>query len=738
MLKIDFEKRYNLLAFLAFIICSVIFMNISSFVKIGKNEYIWIEAEDAISVSDPLYIKELSGASKNKGIEAVGAHLNTKGYAKYILNVNQNAEYIVWGRCYWTNVCSNAFKLSINKSNLVTVGENAITNRWHWIKFTSSELKNGKNELLLWNRENGSRIDLLFITTDPNYIPSGMGNTSNIFIDFEDNKLSQYIKTQDKKGWDILYEENGNKCLQMPNGKIDNDFMLLEINDIHDYIYRLSAKGSAQNNALLIYIRYLNELNYRALLLNENEVSLLDVKDGVKEVVENVQANSNFLSEAYSYIAIKRNNENLMIKYNGKTIFNLKDKCQAGDCVGVLALSDEIKIDNISLTKSTFISYTNNFHATNFGAYYTPPEISSSYFERIKDGRENWWIINGKWNTTINAFESLEGAPDKSNEDAKIVFGDSFWKDYTLNVTAKSYEDGAIGLVFNYQDMNNYYAFKWLKVKDTWKYRLCQYQDSVETILYEAKATPIENYLSSWYNLHLSLNNGDINIKIGNEDVVNYSGLVTQEGKAGFWTRGMYGARFDDIEVSPCKSKSDEKIHDFSYAFAKNLDISADCADWTFSPIGMVKTRQLDGNVFLYFDKPVLQTTMMTNKNIFSGNFRVKVETGTIPKDVSVVFDFNTNSPAGYENEYKFKISKDNLVLYKNSVLAKSCFKSNINLSNLEVSKNMGTWKVTTNDEEIFDYNDTANFEFIKVSYGFTGIGKTDVEIYEITIQDNL
>ncbi len=75
-------------------------------------------------------------------------------------------------------------------------------------------------------------------------------------------------------------------------------------------------------------------------------------------------------------------------------------------------------------------------------------------------GHSSWCVDHGALAQTSKVFGGDAGALDMPGTYALFENGDS-WTDYTFSLTIKSEGDDAIGVMFRYQDNDNYYRLSW-------------------------------------------------------------------------------------------------------------------------------------------------------------------------------------------------------------------------------------------------------------------------------------
>lgn len=105
------------------------------------------------------------------------------GNVTYRVDLPRDGLYRVWGRTLWQDGCTNAFFLSANQGEPMVFGNDAVFNRWHWVKGPSVRLGLGINYLRFSNHSDGTALDKLVITNDPLYLPEGLGDGITHFFD---------------------------------------------------------------------------------------------------------------------------------------------------------------------------------------------------------------------------------------------------------------------------------------------------------------------------------------------------------------------------------------------------------------------------------------------------------------------------------------------------------------------------------------------------------------------------
>jgi hypothetical protein len=137
---------------------------------------IWIEAEDG-DIYAPMQIADNGDASEGSYIW-VPNRSGRKGYAEYTFEVQTAGEYVIWGRVLSSNGRDNSFFVSVDDNKSV-LWDTLISDTWIWGQIknrneTSPRIYNlttGEHKLTIFQREDGTKLDKIIITSDFAMIP---------------------------------------------------------------------------------------------------------------------------------------------------------------------------------------------------------------------------------------------------------------------------------------------------------------------------------------------------------------------------------------------------------------------------------------------------------------------------------------------------------------------------------------------------------------------------------------
>jgi hypothetical protein len=118
------------------------------------------------------------------------------------------------------------------------------------------------------------------------------------------------------------------------------------------------------------------------------------------------------------------------------------------------------------------------------------------------------------------------------------------WTDYTASVKIKSTDNDVIGVMFRYQDENNYYRFTWDKERNSRALVKCE--DGVFTILAEDFVPYVTG---KSYQVKISAQGSSLNVSIDGSPVFSVTDSSFSFGSIALYSWGNAGSYFDDILV---------------------------------------------------------------------------------------------------------------------------------------------------------------------------------------------
>jgi len=136
---------------------------------------ILMEAENG-QITAPMTVFEDHEASRGKYVMTpegpAGEEINHGGEVVYRLDVAAPGEYVLWCRARWAGACGNSLDILLDTAGQGFV-EDPVYEVWHWVALRRKlKLDAGEHFLVIGNREDGSAVDQVLLTQDPDYRPT--------------------------------------------------------------------------------------------------------------------------------------------------------------------------------------------------------------------------------------------------------------------------------------------------------------------------------------------------------------------------------------------------------------------------------------------------------------------------------------------------------------------------------------------------------------------------------------
>lgn len=156
---------------------------------------VWIEAEEGIARA-PMEVRSDLDASSGAYVAVPDGRGNDApdggpGAMSYALEVSYSGEYVIWGRVIGGRGNDNSLYISMDSGAEVRWDiadeRGELVRTWKWIPVGAGgatpgraepmrfRLSAGSHTLRIRNREDGTRLDRLLITSDPSHVPAGRG-----------------------------------------------------------------------------------------------------------------------------------------------------------------------------------------------------------------------------------------------------------------------------------------------------------------------------------------------------------------------------------------------------------------------------------------------------------------------------------------------------------------------------------------------------------------------------------
>ena len=170
--------------------------------------------------------------------------------------------------------------------------------------------------------------------------------------------------------------------------------------------------------------------------------------------------------------------------------------------------------------------------------------------EKTGDVPENWTNVSGKW--VIDQYGTnkvlAQTAQNRGMDFNVIVYDNAMLKDVELSVDVLAIsgnEDQGGGLVWRYQDEDNYYIVRFNPLEDN--YRLYKVLKGKRIQLVSAKASILEG---KWFTVKVVMSGNQIRCSLGEQELINETDdTFIEAGKTGFWTKADAVSDFDNFKL---------------------------------------------------------------------------------------------------------------------------------------------------------------------------------------------
>ncbi len=712
---VNFDKFSSYIIIPIIVVFIVFFICFYSIEETGGNENIWIEAEDADIITKGFdIIKDIDASNGMAVANRLPSH-QAGAFVSYKFNIRSSGKYFIWLRTLWAGGCNNTFKISLDKSKKIIIGNDNLFDKWHWIQQCEYELTRGEHGVTVYNEESRTGLDKILLTSNPYYVPSGFGASSDFNINFSDG-IPDFMQTKIIDFCEINTEEGINTMFIKP---LDKDHKILfdkENDEKFDFEIVLKFNGPIEKRNFGILFNFIDNNNYEKVEIGNHAIKHVQLFKG-KETIQKIEhSDSGYISHGNMIFNLLYTNPDVKLKIDRKTVLrSVVGQYEKGK-IGIQPNQGDLFIKSLVNTTDLSPFFYENFFWT--------------YVRELVNGDKtniSWQVEAGDWEVDMKkSIQSMGGVID-TGKPATIILGKDYWKNYTLTVAVRLMANEA-GAYFCYTDTNNYYLLKLNGMNN----KLALYKSMNNNIVRLAEADYGLKY-HEWYKVAVSKYKDSIYVQIDGKQLIQASDTSFTEGKVGFWSNGFPEINlFDDISIYPFEPGTREGLtHNYEYNFEKREKAGIDFCDWENS-----------GNIFskgpiAYINKRTLLPAAMKNKRSFKGNFKISWNTTPIPEDVNVVLKFDVRGNKTI-NCYEFLFLSNTIHIIKNNKTVLEREISNLNRNSIEIGFLGNKWYISSGQYNIIEMEDELQNENTIVTYGFSGIGKAGIFINEIRIEDNL
>ncbi|MEX0804354.1 MAG: family 16 glycoside hydrolase [Candidatus Binatia bacterium] len=299
--------------------------------------------------------------------------------------------------------------------------------------------------------------------------------------------------------------------------------------------YRITIKTrSSDNDAMGVMFRYQDSDNYYRFSWYAQEKSRRLEKrvDGIFKVL--AQDTVPYTTGQTYKLQIIAQGSSLKVLIDGRTIFSVIDTSIAKGTIALYAhynagsSFDDVLVENLA-TGSVLLS--ENFNDGTLGWTFID--------ETNEDGPARWVVSNGVLVQTSNA-----GSTGPNDFGTYALYTPESWKDYRVTLKTRSRDNDAMGVMFRYQDSDNYYRFSWYaqeksrrlekRVGGTFK-MLAQ-----DTVPYTTGQT---------YKLQIIAQGSSLKVLIDGRTIFSVTDTSLADGSIALYSHYNAGSSFDDVLV---------------------------------------------------------------------------------------------------------------------------------------------------------------------------------------------
>ncbi len=157
-----------------------------------------------------------------------------------------------------------------------------------------------------------------------------------------------------------------------------------------------------------------------------------------------------------------------------------------------------------------------------------------------------WSFRNGAWKESDGIMQQTSNYYSSGYiNGAYAIVGSKLWSDYTITVDMHSTDNDKIGIVFRYQDDQNFYLFTWQK-EGSRRY-IKRFKDGQETDLAVDSVAYEQN---TWYNVRLVTDGALFKCYVDSALVFEFSDSTFATGKAGLYCHGNDESYWDNFSAT--------------------------------------------------------------------------------------------------------------------------------------------------------------------------------------------
>ncbi len=253
----------------------------------------------------------------------------------------------------------------------------------------------------------------------------------------------------------------------------------------------------------------------------------------------------------------------------GSSFSNWSGACSGtGSCVVTMSTAKSVTATFVASSPppSSGTLLSENFGSTSLAGWTVVDEGD-------KHGPSNWSASTGALTQDSNIHSGSNSGSVLPKLGTFLYYANGFgWTNYQATFTLHSSDNDALGVMFRYQDPNNYYRFSWDQER---KYRrLVKVHNGSMSVLAQDSRTYVTGQT---YHVDLRVQGSDIKVLIDNSVVLSATDSALVKGTLAFYTWANRGSQFDDLLV---KTLGDSTPPPSKTLLSENFS-STSLAGWT-------------------------------------------------------------------------------------------------------------------------------------------------------------
>jgi len=318
-----------------------------------------------------------------------------------------------------------------------------------------------------------------------------------------------------------------------------------------DYTTAVTIK-SDDNDSIGVMFRYQDENNYYRFSWDRQRSSRRLVKCEAGQFTLLAEDSVPYVIGQNYEVKIVANGTTLQVSIDGSPIFSVNDSSFSSGTIALYCWGNIGSYFDDIVVESGVVNTATPFPISNSPG----PQILLS--EDFDDGNYNGWSLVDQGTIGSMAWSAATGVMVQSSNVYSLPAGNELpklgtyaywqagtgWTDYTTAVTFKSDDNDTIGVMFRYQDENNYYRFSWDRQRSS--RRLVKCEAGQFTLLAEDSVPYV---IGQNYELKIVADGTTLQVSIDGSQFFSVNDSSFSSGTIALYCWGNMGSYFDDIVV---------------------------------------------------------------------------------------------------------------------------------------------------------------------------------------------